>query len=539
MVKAKYRFIITLIMFSFSGLLVAQFNPLSKEGREAAKKAAEEKRLLEEKRASFLKKKKYPMPVNVSKKFKKKSELLEIVKKEEEEAKISLKGLAKTMYVDPLKKTANIRKKNVATEINSYVEPISYSLNQFEIIGPVLKDFGGLVGSMYWTSEEQKAPKEKLKDVKTGMIATGQSIKLEEQADGNKVLVAEGSTMKEGKVGTAYFEEESGLPSERSVQESLNSDGSVSTSLQDKLKHISRPVIKTAYQEFSYEVKIKNKVQTECKCQSKYFLDTRDEQIDFEAILGSMVHTHLKWWRALDKVEKLGYNSELSCSFSVDKVLYEFTINDDQRYPFFDGQIRKSSKKSNVLYSIKQVLDTEWGKDVYHSPSRTFVVSDEDNKELLVTTSGLEVIPPEEPVGKLGFKSGFKMMKETAKEMAKTAATGGDPENMDLSFVEKRINRKALHVSKDIKKKDELAFNLIGTVLSNFDLVNYPYMQHSYTWNEKGQNLGFIPKYNPNAPEFIDNPNATKTPDDGFQIRFDDQINNPDYLYWKKHLENN
>ena len=111
MMKAKYRFIITLIIFSFSGLLVAQFNPLSKEGREAAKKAAEEKRLLDEKRASFLKKKKYPMPVNVSKKFKKKSELLEIVKKEEEEAKISLKGLAKTMYVDPLKKTANIRKK--------------------------------------------------------------------------------------------------------------------------------------------------------------------------------------------------------------------------------------------------------------------------------------------------------------------------------------------------------------------------------------------------------------------------------------------
>ncbi|GIS57708.1 MAG: hypothetical protein CM1200mP1_16460 [Candidatus Neomarinimicrobiota bacterium] len=106
---------------------MAQFNPLSKEGREAAKKAAEEKRLLEEKRASFLKKKKYPMPVNVSKKFKKKSEFLEIVKKKEEEEKISLKGLAKTMYVDPLKKTANIRKKNVATEINSYVEPISYS----------------------------------------------------------------------------------------------------------------------------------------------------------------------------------------------------------------------------------------------------------------------------------------------------------------------------------------------------------------------------------------------------------------------------
>ena len=46
MMKAKYIFIITLIMFSFSGLLVAQFNPLSKEGREAAKKAAEEKRLL-------------------------------------------------------------------------------------------------------------------------------------------------------------------------------------------------------------------------------------------------------------------------------------------------------------------------------------------------------------------------------------------------------------------------------------------------------------------------------------------------------------
>ena len=534
--REKYIFIITLTIFSFSGLLMAQFNLLSKEGREAAKKAAEEIKLLEEKHSALLKKNNYPMPVNVSKKFKKKSELLEIVKKEEEEAKVSLKSFAKAVYVDPLKKTANIRKKNVATEINSYVEPISYSLNQFEIIGPVLKDFGGLLGAMYWTSEEQKAPKEKLKGVKTGMIATGESIKLEEQADGNKILIAEGSTMKEGKVGTAYIEEENGLTSERLVQESLNSDGSVTTSLQDKLKHISRPVIKAAYQEFSYEVKIKNKVQTECKCQSKYFLDTRDEQIDFEAIFG---RPHSEWWRALDTVEKLGYNSELSCSFSVDKVLYEFTINDDQRYPFFDGQIRKSSKKSNELYSIKQVLDTEWGKDIYHPPSRTFVISDEDNTELLVTTSGLEVIPPEEPVKKLGFKSGFKMMKEMAVEQTKAMATGGDVENLDLSFMEKRINRKALHVSKDIGKKDKLAFNLIGTVLSNFDLVNYPYMQYPYTWNEKGENLGVIPRYNPNAVERIDNPNATETPTDGLGISFGVTIKNPDYIYWKKHLENN
>ncbi|GIS57705.1 MAG: hypothetical protein CM1200mP1_16430 [Candidatus Neomarinimicrobiota bacterium] len=48
------------------------------------------------------------------------------------------------------------------------------------------------------------------------------------------------------------------------------------------------------------------------------------------------------------------------------------------------------------------------------------------------------MIPPEEPVGKLGFLNlDFKMMKETAKEMAKTAATGGDPEKMDLSFWKK------------------------------------------------------------------------------------------------------
>ena len=60
------------------------------------------------------KKNNYPMPVNVSKKFKKKSELVGIVKEKEEEAKISLKGLAKTMYVDPLKKMPdNIRGKNM------------------------------------------------------------------------------------------------------------------------------------------------------------------------------------------------------------------------------------------------------------------------------------------------------------------------------------------------------------------------------------------------------------------------------------------
>jgi len=69
MMRSKYIFIITLIIFSFSGLLMAQFNLLSKEGREAAKKAAEEIKLLEEKHSALLKKNNYPMPVNVSKKF--------------------------------------------------------------------------------------------------------------------------------------------------------------------------------------------------------------------------------------------------------------------------------------------------------------------------------------------------------------------------------------------------------------------------------------------------------------------------------------
>ena len=157
--------------------------------------------------------------------------------------------------------------------------------------------------------------------------------------------------------------------------------------------------------------------------------------------------------------------------------------------------------------------------------------TDEENVELFVTTSGLEVIPPEDPVGKISFKSGFKMLKETTKEMTKTAATGGDPENMDLSFMEKRNIHKALYLSKNIDKKDKLAFNLIGTVLSNFDLINY-----SFAVSENNRN---IPKYDPYAPVLIDNPDATETPDDGFSISFDVQIDNPDYLYWKKHLENN
>ena len=536
--RSKYIFIITLIIFSFSGLLMAQFNLLSKEGREAAKKAAEEIKLLEEKHSALLKKNNYPMPVNVSKKFKKKSKLVEIVKKEKEEVKMSLKSFAKAVYIDPLKQTANIRKKNVATDINEYVEPTTYSLNRFEITGPVLTDFGHLLGAMYWTSKEQKAPKEKLKGVETGMIATGQSIEREKLADGSgDTYVVKGSTMIEGKVGTAFIEEADGLISERSVSESLDPDGKVTSSLEDNLHHISRPIVKSVDQEFSYEVKLKNKVQTECKCKSIYFLDNR---VDAAGILGQAFSGgHSEWWKTVATVEKLDYYSQLNCSFSVDNVLYEFILTDMDRYPFFDGQIRRSSKKSSALYSIKQVLDTEWGKDIYHPPSRTFVVSDEDNTELLVTTSGLEVIPPEEPVKKLGFKSGFKMMKEMAVEQTKAIATGGDVENLDLSFMEKRINRKALHVSKDIGKKDELAFNLIGTVLSNFDLVNYPYIWYTSTRNEIGENLGLIPKYNPNAVERIASPSATETPTDGLGVSFGITIKNPDYIYWKKHLENN
>ena len=511
---------------------MAQFNLLSKEGREAAKKAAEEIKLLDAKRTALLKKNNYPMPVNVSKKFKKKSKLVEIVKKEKEEVKMSLKSFAKAVYIDPLKQTANIRKKNVATDINEYVEPTTYSLNRFEITGPVLTDFGHLLGAMYWTSKEQKAPKEELKNVKKGMILTGQSIDREKLADGSgDTYVVKGSTMKEGKVGTAFIEQADGLISERGVSESLRPDGTVVISIEDNLNHIGRPIVVHALQEFSYEVKLKNKVQTECKCKSIYFLDNR---VDAAGILGQAFSGgHSEWWKTVATVEKLDYYSQLNCSFSVDNVLYEFILTDMDRYPFFDGQIRRSSKKSSALYSIKQVLDTEWGKDIYHPPSRTFVVSDEDNTELLVTTSGLEVIPPEEPVKKLGFKSGFKMMKEMAVEQTKAIATGGDVENLDLSFMEKRIIHKALHVSKDIGKKDELAFNLIGTVLSNFDLVNYPYVI--------GENLRLIPRYNPNAVERIADPNATETRTDGLSlIKITDiTIENPDYLYWKKHLEKN
>ena len=484
-------------------------------------KAAEERKKLEADRSVLLRKKVYPIPINTSKKFKKKSNLVEIVKKEEKEVKLSLKSFAKAVYVDPLKKSLNVRAKDVVTDYNGYIEPTTYFLNRYEISGPVLTDFGGLLGATYWTSEINEAPKERLKDVKRGTIVTGQSLE-------------QGPREMEGNVGTAFIEQADGSISERGVSESLRPDGTVVISIEDNLNHIGRPIVVHALQEFSYEVKLKDKVQTECKCQSKYYLNNEDGQIEW-TYTGRYIESapHSWWWKTVAIVEKLDYNSELNCSFSVDEVLYEFTLKDDERYPLFDGQIRKSSKGSSKSYSIKQVLDTEWGKDIYHPVSRTFVVSDADNTELLATISGLEVIPPREPVKKLGFKSGFKMMKETAVAQTKAMATGGDVENLDLSFMEKRIIHKALHVSKDIGKKDELAFNLIGTVLSNFDLVNYPYVI--------GENLRLIPRYNPNAVERIADPNATETRTDGLSlIKITDiTIENPAYLYWKKHLEKN
>jgi hypothetical protein len=503
--RSKYIFIITLIIFSFSGLLMAQFNLLSKEGRKAAKKAAEEIKLLDAERTALLKKNNYPMPVNVSKKFKKKSELVEIVKEEEEEAKVSLKGFAKAMYIDPLKKMPDaIRGRNMVTDANGYIPPETYFVDRYKITGPVLTEFkGGLIAIDYWSSKYHAAPKEKLKNVKPVQSASISDY--------------------EWNIGTAYRELADGTVREREID-----DYNSSTSLKERLNVIGWPIVEHILQEFVYEVKIKNKVQTECKCESKFYLDNKEGQVKFPI----NTKDHSSWWSIVAIAESLGYNSELNCSFSVDKVLYEFTINDDQRYPYFDGQIKKSSKKSNASFTIRQTLDTEWGKeDIYYPPSRTFIVTDEENVELFVTTSGLEVIPPEEPVKKLGFKSGFKMMKEMAVEQTKAIATGGDVENLDLSFMEKRNIHKALYLSKNIDKKDKLAFNLIGTVLSNFDLINY-----SFAVSENNRN---IPKYDPYAPELIDNPDATETPDDGFSISFDVQIDNPDYLYWKKHLENN
>ena len=514
--RSKYIFIIVAV-FSFSGLLMAQFNPLSKERREAAKKEFEETKLLEAERTALLKKNNYPMPVNVSKKFKKKSELIGIVKEKEEEAKVSLKGFAKAVYIDPLKKAPDsIRGKNMVKGGNGYIPPETYFVDRYNITGPKLTEFkGGLIAIHYWSMKAHEAPKEELKNVRTGEVQTGQSLQ-------------SGPRMVKGNIGTAYRKLADGSIRERKIQESIAPDGSIVYKLKEKLQKIGNPIVEDIIQEFVYDVKIKNKVQTECKCESKFYLDNKEEQVKFPI----NTKDHSSWWRIVAIAESLGYNSELNCSFSVDKVLYEFTLNDDQRYPYFDGQIKKSSKKSNASFTIRQTLNTEWGKeDIYYPPSRTFIVTDEENLELFVTTSGLEVIPPEEPVGKLSLKSGFKMLKETTKEMAKTAATGGDPENMDLNFMEKKNIHKALYLSKNIDKKDKLAFNLIGTVLSNFDLINY-----SFAVSENNRS---IPKYDPYAPELIDNPDAAKTNDDGFQIIFDDQIANPNYLYWKKHLDNN
>jgi hypothetical protein len=505
MMRTKYRFIITLAILSFSGLLMAQFNPLSKEGREAAKREAEEIKLLDAKRAALLKKNNYPMPVNVSKNFKKKSELVGIVKEEEEEVKVSLKGFAKAMYVDPLKKMPDaIRGKNMVADGNGYIPPETYFVDRYNITGPILTEFkGGLIAIDYWSRKAHAAPKEKLKNVKSV------------------------SSSEELNNGTAYRELADGTVGERSIQESRNESG-VRKTLKDQLHRIGNPIVEYILQDFSYEVNIKNKLQTECKCESKFYLDNKEGQVKFPI----NTKDHSSWWRMVAIAESLGYNSELNCSFTVDKVLYEFTINDDQRYPYFDGQIKKSSKKSNASFTIRQTLDTQWGKeDLYYPPSRTFIVTDEENTEFLVTTSGLEVIPPEEPVGKLSLKSGFKMLKEQTVEMSKTAAMGGDLENMDLSFMEKKNIHKALHLSKKIDKKDKMAFNLIGTVLSNFDLINY-----SFAVSENNRN---IPKYDPYAPALIDDPDAAKTPDDGgLRVSFDRQIDNPDYIYWKKHLEN-
>ena len=162
--RTKYRFIITLAILSFSGLLMAQFNPLSKEGREAAKREAEEIKLLDAKRAALLKKNNYPMPVNVSKNFKKKSELVGIVKEEEEEVKVSLKGFAKAMYVDPLKKMPDaIRGKNMVADGNGYIPPETYFVDRYNITGPILTEFkGGLIAIDYWSRKAHAAPKEKL-----------------------------------------------------------------------------------------------------------------------------------------------------------------------------------------------------------------------------------------------------------------------------------------------------------------------------------------------------------------------------------------
>ena len=617
-----------LLLFSTSDSLLAQ---LFKKAKAAKEKAMKEENARLDVNASFyelLQNKQYPVATSLSDAFKSNYSVTELTPYEKKEKastrllKMNVKGAKKGGGLGAqLLGGAIAKKKNLSLDLHEkmdiarsnsftgYIVPHRNIVGNYNIVGPIFKDFSapdeefnleshddgnsymrGDEGTRYWTLDRSPLLKELIvkidgKDIKNGVHDSNH-----QWLDGDDLFYAD-MTFGSGKI--RLMNVKTRIPeSKREL--------SVYKENLEKAKRLAwfGSYIKSTIQEFGYSVQSSDDPDDkyDCFCKAKYGVNDLDKIV--ESVKNSDLYSGLSELpkgfpkdqlplfkdhlvvlnvnNILSSKADSDYNTKLECSFSVKGDSYILNLSDVERYPFYNGTITRNGE---ILYSIKQSFDSEWGGDNYHTPTRSFTVS-KNGEDMFAVTSAIESKPPEET--KVSGKSAFGGMLKGMKAATKAGFEGKDVSaalNDSNPWAETKKIKKSLLINKNISDSDKLPVYILGTALSHFK----PVYGHKITLRHKAAEISLLGKvmteahitkstgiylgsdrYNPYAIEYItwdperyqgegssggyesnirskyralygglkyNGPEVTDNNGDQLYSKI-----NPEYLYWLKHL---
>ena len=623
----------TVLLFSVSNVLQGQ--GFLKRMKADQKKAADKEKARLDVNASFyelLQNKQYPVATSLSDAFKSNYSVTELIPYEKKEKastrllKMNVKGAKKGGGLGAqLLGGAIAKKKNLSLDLHEkmdiarsnsftgYVVPHRNIVGNYNIVGPIFKDFSapdeefnleshddgnsymrGDEGTRYWTLDRSPLLKELIvkidgKDVKNGVHDSNH-----QWLDGDDLFYAD-MTFGSGKI--RLMNVKTRIPeSKREL--------SVYKENLEKAKRLAwfGSYIKSTIQEFGYSVQSSDDPDDkyDCFCKAKYGVNDLDKIV--ESVKNSDLYSGLSELpkgfpkdqlplfkdhlvvlnvnNILSSKADSDYNTKLECSFSVEGDSYILNLSDVERYPFYNGTITRNGE---ILYSIKQSFDSEWGGDNYHTPTRSFKVS-KNGEDMFAVTSAIESEPPEET--KVSGKSAFGGMLKGMKAATKAGFEGKDASAAIVDsnpWAETRKIKKSLLINKNISDSDKLPVYILGTALSHFK----PVYGHKITLRHKAAEISLLGKvmteahitkstgiylgsdrYNPYAVQYITwNPDGSHGSSGGYErnimtkyssnydmgkesrgsFQYGPQVTgndgkplyskiNPEYLYWLKHL---
>ena len=616
-----------LVLFSTSdSLLLAQ---LFKKAKAAKEKAMKEENARLDVNASFyelLQNKQYPVATSLSDAFKSNYSVTELTPYEKKEKastrllKMNVKGAKKGGGLGAqLLGGAIAKKKNLSLDLHEkmdiarsnsftgYVVPHRNIVGNYNIVGPIFKDFSapdeefnleshddgnsymrGDEGTRYWTLDRSPLLKELIvkidgKDIKNGVHDSNH-----QWLDGDDLFYAD-MTFGSGKIRLMNVKTR--------IPESKRELSVYKENLEKEKRIVEESYIKSTIQEFGYSVQSSDDPDDkyDCFCKAKYGVNDLDKIV--ESVKNSDLYSGLSELpkgfpkdqlplfkdhlvvlnvnNILSSKADSDYNTKLECSFSVKGDSYILNLSDVERYPFYNGTITRNGE---ILYSIKQSFDSEWGGDNYHTPTRSFTVS-KNGEDMFAVTSAIESKPPEET--KVSGKSAFGGMLKGMKAATKAGFEGKDVSaalNDSNPWAETKKIKKSLLINKNILDSERLPVYILGTALSHFK----PVYGHKITlgYKEAEYLLGKVlteahitkstgiylgsDRYNPYAIEYItwdperyqgegssggyesnirskyralygglkyNGPEVTDNNGDQLYSKI-----NPEYLYWLKHL---